>query len=188
MAGHPHGAPGALVRRAARGDEDAWRALVKRFTPMLRGVARGFRLSPADVDDLVQITWARAFHHIGRLQQPDAIAGWLAATARRECLRMLQRQTVEALTDHAALPERVEDRHPEAVVLEGERVRALRSAVRRLPRRQQRLLAAVLTMPDASYERLSKTLGMPIGSIGPTRLRSLHRLRSDRRLAEAVGA
>jgi RNA polymerase sigma factor (sigma-70 family) len=188
MAGHAHAAPSALVRRATRGDEDAWRTLVERFTPLLRGVARGFRLDAADVDDLVQVTWARAFDSIGRLQQPEAIAGWLAVTARRECLRMLQRQTVEALTDHAALPEPVEHRHPEAVMLESERVRALRSAVRRLPRRQQRVLAAVLTMPDASYERLSKTLGMPVGSIGPTRLRGLHRLRSDRRLAEAVGA
>jgi RNA polymerase sigma factor (sigma-70 family) len=187
MADQPSGALTVLVRLAARGDEDAWRCLVVRFTPMLRGVARGFRLNPTDAEDLVQITWARAFHHIGRLQQPEAIAGWLAATARRECLRLLQRQTVEVLTDDA-LPEPVDDRHPETALIEGERVRALRSAVCRLPRRQQRLLAAVLTMPDASYERLSETLGMPVGSIGPTRLRGLHRLRSDRRLAEAVGA
>jgi RNA polymerase sigma factor (sigma-70 family) len=188
MARHAQHAPSILVRCAARGDEDAWRLLVERFTPMLRGIARGFRLGGADADDLVQITWVRAFENIDRLQQPDAIAGWLAVTARRECLRILQRQTVEVLTEEAALPDLVEDRHPEVAAIEGERAGALRAAVRRLPRRQQQLLAAVLTMPDASYERLSRTLGMPIGSIGPTRLRSLDRLRSDHRLAEAVAS
>jgi RNA polymerase sigma factor (sigma-70 family) len=188
MSCHAEHAVSALVRRAAGGDQDAWRHLVERFTPMLRGVARGFRLNAADADDLVQITWSRAFDRISQLQQPESIAGWLAVTARRECLRILQRQTVEVLSDDPSLPDLVEHRHPEAAVLEGERVTALRAAVRRLPRRQQRLLAAVLAMPDASYERLSRTLGMPVGSIGPTRIRGIDRLRSDRRLADVVAS
>jgi RNA polymerase sigma factor (sigma-70 family) len=179
---------GLVVERAADGDEDAWRQLVGRFTPMLRGVARGFRLSPADVDDAVQVTWSRAFTHIRRLHEPEAIGGWLAVTARRECLRLLQRHVHEILIEEATAVDETDHSHPEAAVLGAERLTALRAAVSRLPEHQRRLLAALLTMPGRSYEDVSAALGMPVGSIGPTRNRSLDRLRSDRRLVEVLAS
>ena len=66
----------ALVRGAAAGGEDAWRVLYDRFTPLLRNVARGFRLGPADVDDVVQTTWSLAFSQISALNNPaPSLAG-----------------------------------------------------------------------------------------------------------------
>src|SRR5918997_905260 len=67
-----------LTREAAAGGEDAWRALVALLDPMLHAIARGYRLSEADADDVVQITWGRALLHLGRLDDPGAVAGWLA--------------------------------------------------------------------------------------------------------------
>jgi RNA polymerase sigma factor (sigma-70 family) len=179
---------GAVVRRAAAGDEDAWRHLVGRFTPVLRGIARGFRLTPADADDAIQATWSRAFAHIDRLHDAEAIPGWLAVTARRECLRMLQRQVSEVLTDDAMRLDQADDSHPEAAVVRAERVTALRDAMMRLPEHQRRLLIAFIAMPGSSYQDLSAALGVPVGSIGPTRNRSLDRLRSDARLAEVLAS
>src|SRR4051794_24178724 len=43
-AGHDH-----VVEAAARGDERAWDTLVTRYTPMLRRVAKDFRLPPHDI-------------------------------------------------------------------------------------------------------------------------------------------
>jgi hypothetical protein len=65
----------ALVSAAYDGDAGAWEALVARFTPTIRGVVGGYRLNPADVDDVVQATWAAALAHIGRIRQPEAIGG-----------------------------------------------------------------------------------------------------------------
>jgi DNA-directed RNA polymerase specialized sigma24 family protein len=59
-----------LAGHAVRGDERAWRHLVTRFEPMLRGVLRHYRLSHHDVDDVFQTTWLRAFKHLGRLDAP----------------------------------------------------------------------------------------------------------------------
>jgi DNA-directed RNA polymerase specialized sigma24 family protein len=89
----------ALARAAAEGDPHAWDALVRRFTPALRAAARGFRVGPADVDDVVQATWLTALTRIYQLRQPEAIAGWLLVTARRESMRRLQRGLREVLTD-----------------------------------------------------------------------------------------
>jgi len=83
--------PGEIARAAAAGDEEAWRALVARFDHMLRAIVRGYRLAPADADDVVQTTWIRAYRNLDRLNEPAAVGAWLAITARREALRTLQR-------------------------------------------------------------------------------------------------
>src|SRR3954447_24304148 len=80
-----------ITREVAAGGEDAWRTLVALLDPMLHSIARGYRLPHADADDVVQITWGRALLHLDRLDDPGAVAGWLAVTARREAMRTLQR-------------------------------------------------------------------------------------------------
>src|SRR5690242_13011537 len=88
-----------LVRAAASGDARAWEALVAIAGPVVRRAAAGFKLSPADVDDVAQITWLRAYDRLGTLREPEAFIGWVVVTARREALRLLQRQSPEILTD-----------------------------------------------------------------------------------------
>jgi DNA-directed RNA polymerase specialized sigma24 family protein len=56
--------------------------------------------------------------------------------------------------------------------------------VRRLPARRAALLTLLMASPARSYGEVSKTLGIPLGSIGPTRARSLRQLRGE---LEAVG-
>src|SRR5690242_15742447 len=59
-----------LVHAARSGDPQAWESLVTDFTPLLRSVAREYRLSPTDIDDVVQATWTAAFTHIAQLREP----------------------------------------------------------------------------------------------------------------------
>ena len=73
-------------------------------------------------------------------------------------------------------------------MVEAERVNELRKAVRRLPGRQRTLLETLIAAPDRSYADVSQRLGIPIGSIGPTRERGLTRLRGDARLAQVVAS
>jgi RNA polymerase sigma factor (sigma-70 family) len=175
-----------LARDAAGGDELAWAELVRRLDSVLRGVARRYRLASADVDDVVQTTWLRAVDHVGRLNDPGAIAGWLIVTARREAMRTLQRGVREVLTDDTSGIDDPDPASPDTLVIERERRMALHGAVDRLPGRQRVLLTSMLTTPAPTYEQLSTRLEMPVGSIGPTRDRALARLRDDPDLARAV--
>jgi RNA polymerase sigma factor (sigma-70 family) len=174
---------GEIARAAAAGDEEAWRALIERFDAMLRCVVRGYRLDQADADDVVQTTWIRAYDHLHRLDEPAAIGGWLAITARREALRTLQRGVREVIAEDPQPAEHPEDGTPETETIERERRAAVRAAVGRLPGRQRMLLSTFLRRPAASYDEISVALDMPIGSIGPTRERALCRLRDDDALA-----
>jgi RNA polymerase sigma factor (sigma-70 family) len=173
-----------LVRAAAAGDERAWDSLVSCHAPLIRGIAKRFRLSPSDQDDVLQRTWLALLGHIGRLNTPDAISGWLATTARNECLAVLRAARRELPVQD--LPEDYRRGEPEHVdgavddeLLSAARARAVRAALRRLGGRKQAVLEMLMAPTEPSYAEISTTLGVPVGSIGPTRARSLARLRRD---------
>jgi len=175
----PRGDLTLLAHRAALGDPRAWPVLVHRLGGLLHGVARRYRLAPADVDDVVQTTWLRALTHLSRLQDPGAIVAWLTVTVRREAMRVARRRTREVLARDVDAPDAPDPDSPEALAIARERRAALRGAIGRLPARQQRLMSSLLSQPAPTYTELSCRLGMPIGSIGPTRERAFARLRRD---------
>jgi RNA polymerase sigma factor (sigma-70 family) len=181
----------ALVRAAAAGDAVALTRLVGRFDRALRGVARSFRLSSWDTDDVIQATWLQFMQHGRDLREPAAAGGWLVTTARRQCLRVLQRHVREQLTDEPARGEACDRAEPERELIAAERREVLHGALAELPARQRELMRVLVTSPDLSYEEVGRALSIPIGSIGPTRVRSLDRLRRSSKLqalhAAAVG-
>ena len=176
-----------LVRAAGRGEEGAWDALVHRFTPAVRSVARDYRLEPHDVDDVVQASWLALLEGLHRVREPDAVGAWLVTAARRQSLRARRRRERDVPVG-SALHEDAATGCTETAVVEAERARALHDALRRLPGRQRRLLEALIARPELSHAEIAGRLGMPQGSVGPTRARGLARLRMDTRLERAVAA
>ena len=168
-----------LVRHAARGDKQAWERLVDQFSRLIWSITADYRLVESDAADVVQTTWLRLLEHIDRIEYPDRVGSWLAATARNECLRSLAaRKSVvlasdyEVLTGVTAFGPEVDER-----ILADERDQVVRDALSHLPKRWQRLLELLMTDPPASYAEISDQLDLPIGSIGPTRGRCLAQLR-----------
>jgi RNA polymerase sigma factor (sigma-70 family) len=184
--GQPHLA--VTLHAAAVGDERAWNELVARFTPLIRAVARGFRLQPHEVDDVVQGCWLALLTNFHTIRTPEALGAWLATTARRKALRALQRDVRELLTDAVIAEDQTAAECPLADLIRAEQVALLHAAIRRLRGRQRSVLECLMAEPDRSYGEVSEALGMPIGSIGPTRERGLRCLRGDGRLTEAVRA
>ena len=176
-----------LVRRAAEGDRTAWQAIVDEYGGLVWSVARSFRLNEAQAADAVQTTWLRLVENLGEIREPERMAGWLRTTARRVCLAMVTEARREQLTGSSEeLPEPVLDRHvtaseagPETCAVRRDQQVLVRRAVATLPERYRALVALLVASPPASYEEISAGLGMPVGSIGPTRARVLARLRTE---------
>lgn len=167
-----------LVTAAGAGDQSAWDALVARYQGRVWAIARAHRLNTADAEDVFQVTFLRLVTHIGTIRDPNRVGAWLATTARHECLRLLRRagravpsddDSVLDAADHLMPP-------PDMKLLAGERQVALWKALGRLSAQCQRLLRVLMADPEPTYEEVSKALGMPIGSIGPTRGRCLKHL------------
>jgi RNA polymerase sigma factor (sigma-70 family) len=176
-----------LVSAARDGDERAWEQLVPTLTPLLARVARSYRLNRHDAEDVIQLTWLRLLRNIRGLDDPSAVRAWLITTARREALRRLEYGRRELPVNELAILDGPDGGAMEEDVLERERRDALRAAMRDLPPRQRALLDALSAEPAPAYEVVAARLGIPIGSIGPTRARSLDRLRRDPRLVLLVG-
>jgi RNA polymerase sigma factor (sigma-70 family) len=168
-----------LVRRAADGDGWAWKQLVDQYGRLIWAKTRDFKLAEGDASDVVQATWLRLIQNIHRLECPEKVGSWLAATARHECLRSLSARKKIVLApddtplDGVALNEPDIDER----LLAEERAHTVREALSRLPWQSQRLLELLMADPPPSYAEISDQLGLPIGSIGPTRGRCLEKLR-----------
>jgi RNA polymerase sigma factor (sigma-70 family) len=168
-----------LVRRATDGDRHAWERLVDQYARLIWSITVEFKLIESDAADVVQTTWLRLLQHIDRIQYPDRVGSWLAATARNECLRSLAaRKRVVLGHDDVELDNAVvHGPEVDERLLADERAQVVRDALSRLPRRWQRLLEMLMADPPVSYADISNELGLPVGSIGPTRGRCLARLR-----------
>ena len=168
-----------LVRAASKGDQRAWEGLIGRFGGLVWSVARAHGLSRADAADVSQTAWLRLVEHLHRLRDPERVGTWLASTTRHEALRTLRRARRQLpVGDEAELEGSgpVVD-SPEARTLAAERSDLLWRAFAALPARCQALLRVLMADPPPSYEEVAAALGMPIGSIGPTRARCLEQLK-----------
>ena len=165
--------------RARASGAAAWECLVARLSVLPWSVARAHRLPEADSADVVQSTWLRLLENLDAVSNAERLPGWLATTARRECLRSLRRSgqvlPVDQLTAHDLPDERLEPL--DAGLLRAERDLQPWGAFTELPAGCQALLRLLLAAPAPSYEDLAVALGRPLGAIGPTRGRCLRRLR-----------
>jgi RNA polymerase sigma factor (sigma-70 family) len=166
-----------LVAAALDGDHASWNALVDRYTPLVLSVVRRHRLQGSDSEDVVQTVWLRLVENLGGIREPAALPGWIVTTARNECLHVIRRQRLASPTDLG------EEGWPDgsaepADMLTAERHEALLMALAELPERQRALLLLLIEDPPVPYDEISRRLGLPIGSIGPTRARALARVRA----------
>jgi RNA polymerase sigma factor (sigma-70 family) len=156
--------------------------LVDRFAGLLWSISRRFWLSEADAADACQMTWLKLLEHLDSIKDPARLPGWLSTTCQRECLALLRRsgRTVpvsdEGFLDARSTPSEGTD-HP---ILVADTYQTLWTAFGHLNERCQRLLRVLITDAEEgppSYQGAAIALGMPVGSLGPTRARCLDRLR-----------
>jgi RNA polymerase sigma factor (sigma-70 family) len=191
--GHARDDRGAadLVARARGGDRRAWDALVKWYAPMIWSICRQYRLGHADADDVGQSVWLRLVTQLDQIREPAKLPGWIATTTRRECGRLVRASHGPRaglyLLDAETIPDEQADTAGQDL-LAAERHAALRQAFAHLPPKGQRLIALLAADPPVPYVEISARLGIPVGSIGPTRSRCLDRMLSHPAIAALIGA
>jgi len=180
-----------LMTRAGNGDKQAWDTLVERYAPLIWSICRRHRLSSADAVDVGQRVWLQLVSQLDKIRDPAALPGWLATVTQRECgaIRRATRrsQALGRVPDARHIPGQLTEM-AEQELLTGEQHAALHEAFTRLPPGCQRLIAVLMEDPPVPYAQISARLGIPIGSIGPSRRRCLDRLRRDPAIAALLDA
>jgi RNA polymerase sigma factor (sigma-70 family) len=168
-----------LLEEARGGRRESLGEIVAELTPLLWHVVRAQGLDREMAEDVVQTTWLRLLDHLATIQTPRALTGWLVVVAKREAWHVSGASRAGRTLDEqvaANLPDA--DAAPDDQVIADERHRLLWTVVARLDDRCQRLLRVVAFAPSPSYAKVAAALGMPVGSIGPTRGRCLAKLRT----------
>ncbi|KAA0940899.1 MULTISPECIES: sigma-70 family RNA polymerase sigma factor [Streptomyces] len=131
--------------------------------------------SGAEAGDLEQAVWVRFLERLGTDGPPADPAAWLRGAVRSEARRAAGLARIER--PYASEPADDGRPGPEQLALGAARRRTLHSAVRRLPGRCPRLVAALLSPRDLTYREIAGELGISQGSLGPERSRCLGCLR-----------
>jgi RNA polymerase sigma factor (sigma-70 family) len=165
-----------LLRDAALGIDTAWREIVRQYTPLVLAVCRRLGIRNADAEDVCGSVWLRLMTSLDRLREPEALPGWLRTVTQRECLKLLRNRQRQIPTDPALFREVVRPEFDADLI--GRELRdAVRHIIAALPSRDQRLLSLLFSDSFKTYQQISEILGVPIGSIGPSRARCLIRAR-----------
>ncbi len=161
------------------GDRDRMNELVAAVSPILWHTVRSYRLDTASAEDVLQATWMALVRRADSISDPRAVLQWLIVTARREAWRVssVQRKVDPTDMDDVTIVAAASEQ-PENVTLRTAQEHALWSHIGRLTERCQRLLRVIAFSDRPDYAAVSQALGMPVGSIGPTRGRCLAQLRA----------
>jgi len=160
------------------GNPAAWDEILCRYGKLVSARVRSFRLQEADAVDAIQMTWLRLAENAHRVKFPEQLGGWLATTARRECLHILRQSKLGSKRSDATL-ESVSDPSagPEQRAIDADTTRTLLKFIDELPPRRRTLIRMLFTDNPYSYEEVARIIGTPVGGLGPTRARALRQLR-----------
>lgn len=179
----------ALVKRCLRGDEEAWHLLVERYARLVHSVPARYKLPPAVVDDIGQEVFIALAQNLHQLEEPESLSGWLMTTTRRLSWRALKHYDRENVPHDADLTDSVaadagDQMFPTSpsmneIISGWMWQEVLQQAMEHVGARCSKLIYLLFLDPqEGSYEEVSNTLDIPVGSIGPTRNRCLNQLRS----------
>lgn len=168
----------SLFRAFRDGDEAKMGDLVSLLTPVLWHTVRAQRVERDLAEDVLQSVWLALIRSADSISDPQAVLQWLIVSARREAWRVVKREDrvepTEFEPDDVIAPL---GELPEELVLRDDGQARLWQHIAQLPERCQALLRVIAFADRPDYAAVAESLGMPVGSIGPTRGRCLAKLR-----------
>ena len=171
-----------LVRKCKAGDSASWSQLVDRFQALVWSSIYRVGLRSEDAEDTFQKVFVILYRNLDRIDSALALPKWLATTAAREAIR-LHKQTRDKSTIAMDAVENLdemlaaEELSVEEVTVAAAQSHAIRRVMSQLPGKCPELLAMLYSDVESTYEDVKQRLGIPAGSIGPTRSRCIERLR-----------
>lgn len=171
-----------LIQQCLQGDEDAWDRLLRRYGGLVYSTALRCGLSHDDAADVLQLVSMAMLEHLADLRDTTRLVPWLATTTRRFALQILERTRRQkgaldtvAQEAEASLPAEADMAQ---AMLDMRDQQLVREAMELLPERCRRLLTMLFSNDPLPYAEIAKSLGVAIGSLGPTRRRCLDKLRA----------
>lgn len=171
---------GELVALCRAGDEQAWAALVERYSRYVYAIAvQGFHLPEPEAEDVFQDAFARAFERLVSLRDDEAFRPWLAQMTRRLCIDACRRRRDEGADSE------IEAEDPSNELARLDEALAVRDALSRLSGDCREILDRFFSR-DESYRTIAEALELPAGTVASRISRCLGGLREELEGRKAV--
>ena len=169
-----------LVSLCLQGDAQAWEALIMRYRRLIFSIPLRFSFNSADASDVFQSVCLTLIEHLRELKDETKVSAWLITTTTRQCIHVRSQKFREAGgSDEEYEEPRDPSQNQDKVQVQVEEQQTVRDSVDQLPDRCRQLIELLyFDTRSPSYEDVSRTLSMPVASIGPTRARCLDKLRT----------
>ncbi len=166
------------IRRHRTGDPEALSELAACVSPWLYGIAASCGVARHSADDVVQGTLESVLAHLAKLRDAECGLAWMSVIARREAIRISREERrTRLVADLETLPIESDPADPERIAMQHLSRDALLRAIAQLPDRYRGLLSMLLLTDALDYATIASRLGIPIGSIGPSRQRGFRKVR-----------
>ena len=166
---------GELLAGASQGDWAAWDEIINRYGGLVIHTAIRIGLNHSDAADVAQLTWLQLWKHGHQVREPDRLAAWLVSTARRKAIRVATASRKHVLCADPAGEHSMSHRTAVRDVYPVEQGYdwTVEQALDRLPPRYRTLLRLLSSDLGLTYSEVADRMGIPIGSIGPMRMRAI---------------
>jgi len=153
-----------------------------RYQRLVYSIARRGGLDQEMAGEVFQVVFMKLFAHIERIEQPDRIRTWLVTVAQRETWRVRQQVRMAVLQPSIDADEGIHTLPdttplPDEIATQIEEQHLVHMAMAKLDDRCRQLLTYLFAPEPIPYVEICDLLGIPLGSIGPTRVRCLQKLR-----------
>ena len=173
-----------LVLACRHGDQRAWEKLIRRYQRLIYAIPRRAGLDDDQAAEIFQDVFTTFLQKLNDIEEPERLQAWLVTTARRKTWRTISRihnrsgsdaNADERANEAAVIPDEAPLPDEQLIILEEQH--RIRMALSLLDPRCRTLLEMLFYRPEpASYAEIAAALGIPEGSIGPTRARCLAKL------------
>jgi RNA polymerase sigma-70 factor (ECF subfamily) len=170
-----------LARRCRRGDPDAWRELVRRFSPLVYRLGVRMLRDGAEAEDVSQEVFVRMHRSFDGYDPTRPLAPWVSRTAYHACLRRLQSaaRRADRLEREPSLADGADPAapSPEQAAEASEAAALLAQAVGELAA-QDRALLDLRYREGLSDSEVSEATGIPVNTVKTRIFRARARLRA----------
>ncbi|HEY3210178.1 MAG TPA: sigma-70 family RNA polymerase sigma factor [Actinomycetota bacterium] len=169
-----------LVRQVRSGDEEAFRALFRRYGPLAKGLAYKVVRQPFMAEEIVQEAFLALWRDPGSYREDrGSFRAWLLAAVHHRAVDMVRREEAQRRRGQEQQAEAYEEDFADSVadrVDLAETKERVRGALEDIPAAQRQILE-LMYFEGKSQSEIADALGLPLGTVKSRTLLGMRRLR-----------
>ena len=168
-----------LVSKVIRGDQEAFRHLVDRYSPRLFNLVGAIVRDRIEVEDVVQETFFKVYRKLSGFQGKSSFYTWLyrvAFNTATDHLKKKKNNRTHSIEEFEQIEPTAEMADPSQDLRRNELRRRLADSVAELPEKYRNILV-LREYEDCSYDEIAEILGCSKGTVESRLFRARGRLR-----------